>query len=79
MDSTQIQTQITESQESHVEVTSAYLNPNSFGHRSGFDLSVSPPGTQRSQHKNYLRREEGVLRHCRLSGDEKESEADEEN
>ena len=43
------------------------------------DISVSPPSTQRSQYKDHLRREEGVLCHYRLSGDEKEREEDEED
>ena len=43
------------------------------------DLSDSPPSTQRSQYKDHLWWEEGVLRHYRLSGDEKEGEQDAED
>jgi hypothetical protein len=79
MDSTQIQAQITESQESHVEVTGAHSNPNSCAHRSGSDLSLSPPSTQRPPYQDYLRWEEGVLHYCSLPGDHKEGEEDEED
>ena len=43
------------------------------------DLSVSPPSTQRSQYKDHIRWKEGVFRHHRLSGDDKEGEKDEED
>jgi hypothetical protein len=79
MDSTQIQAQISESQGSRVEVTGAYLNPNSCTHRSGSDLSLSPPSTQRSPYQDLLWCGEGVLCHYSSSSDEKEGEEDEKD